>query len=299
MSRNHLIRHPGPPAAERRRIVPGHARRVELVLPEGAVLMAAVAEAIEGLGCDSAVLVLDGLEIGPYDYVMPVTGSPDGRRAAWYSATHSGDRATLEHATATVGRRDGAWWLHCHAVWDSETGRQKAGHLLPDQITIARTARVTGFAFRGGRFEVTPCEETLFPLFRPVPTDAPEAAVNAAILTLGPFEDLAAATARAAGDLGLGASARLYGIGSLIGADFADAPAMESPVSEVVLLPGAAPGRLPAHCVDPEGRMFRGEILPGHAPVCITFEALIVAADPEEAPEPGRDANSPLASPRG
>ena len=280
MSRKHLIRHPGPPATDRRRIVPGHAQRIELALPAGAVLMEAVAAAVGELGCDCAILLLDGLEVGPYHYVMPTLDSPDGRRAAWYSATHSGDRATLEHATATVGRRNGDWWLHCHAVWDSETGRQKAGHLLPDRITIAAPGRATAFAFRGGGFEVMPCEETLFPLFRAVPTRAPEGPVNAAIMTLGPFEDLARATALAAAEAGLGADARLYGIGSLIGADFADAPALESPVSEVVLLPGATPGHLPAHCVDPDGTMFRGRLLPGHAPVCITFEAMIVAADP-------------------
>ncbi|MBP7002639.1 DUF296 domain-containing protein [Amaricoccus sp.] len=274
--RHALIRHPGPPAAERRRVVPGRARRAEVALPAGAVLMDAVAAAMDALGCDTAMLLLDGLQIGPYAYVMPRYGSPDGVRAAWYSETRTGARATLEHATATVGRRDGSWWLHCHAVWDADTPDPKSGHLLPDQVTIAADATVTAVAFDGGRFEVTPCDETLFPLFRPLPTQAPDGPANAAIVTFGPHEDAVAATRAVAAGLGFAAPA-LYGIGSLIGADFADAPSMEAPASEILLLPDATPERLRVHCVDPEGAMFRGTLLPGRAPVCVTFEMMIVA----------------------
>lgn len=275
-ARQAQIRHPGPPAAERRRVVPGRVRAVEVALPAGAVLMEAVAAAMDAIGCESAMLLLDGLVIGPYAYVMPAKDSPDGKRAAWYSRTHSGDRAVLERATATVGRRDGAWWLHCHALWDADTAAPRAGHLLPDQVTIAADCVATAMAFDGGRFEVTPCDETLFSLFRPVATTAPAGAANAAIVTFGPHEDAVEATRAVAAGLGFAAS-QLYGVGSLIGADFADEVSMEAPASEILLLPGAEPERMRTLCVDPAGRIFRGTLLPGRAPVCVTFEMMIVA----------------------
>ena len=97
--------------------------------------MAAVTAAMNGAGCDCAVIRLDGLCMGPYSYVMP-DQSPDDEHVAWYSPTHSGKLATLDQATAVIGRRDGDWFLHCHAIWeDRDTGRH-AGHLIPDQVMI-------------------------------------------------------------------------------------------------------------------------------------------------------------------
>jgi len=281
MSRAQMIRHPGPRSATRRFVVPGHARRVAIPLPRGAVLAAAVAAAMDALGCDTAVLVLDGLAVGPYHYVMPATESPDGKRAAWYSRTYSGDSAILEHATTTVGRRDGEWFVHCHAVWDRETGRTKSGHLLPDSVTVAEDATITGFVFDGGLFEFADDAETGFAVFRPRPMSLAGPAghpVNAAIVSLAPFEDVGEAVSQISGELGL-EDAQLFGLGSLIGADFESGPSMESPISEVFLLPGARPGHLPMHCVDPDGAVFRGVVRPGTAPVLVTFEMILVAAD--------------------
>lgn len=277
MSRSHLIRHPGPPTTPRRHVVRGVAREVSAELPAGAILMDAVAAAMEEIGADCAVLRLDGLEMGPYDYVMPAA-SPDEEHAAWYSAVHSGAAARLDCATAMVGRRDGDWFLHCHALWDVDAPQPKAGHLLPDRVTLAAPARISGLAFDGGYFDVTPDAETNFSFFRPRRTGPPEE-TNAAIVTLAPHEDLSTAIGELSRELGL-AAPTLLGIGSLIGADFTDAPSMPSPISEVLLLEGAGVGSdgrpdLPMLCVDPQGNLFRGHIAPGGAPVCVTFELIL------------------------
>ncbi|WP_108660947.1 hypothetical protein [Acuticoccus kandeliae] len=279
MSRADDIRHPGPRGAVRQHVVPGVARRITLRLPAGRILMDAVAEAMDRLGCHSAMLVLDGLVLGPHNYVMPLAGSPDGKRVAWYSETHTGTAAILEHAVASVGRRKGEWFLHCHAVWDSADG-QRAGHLLPGEVTIGADSDVTCFAFEGGQFDVVDDAETGFSIFRALPLGSPPGAPNAAIATLAPFEDLVGTmpglAARAIGRL----DAQFYGLGSLIGADFEDgAPSMESRFSEVLTLPGARTDRIPVHCVDPAGGMFRGTLLPGAAPTLITFELMVVSPD--------------------
>ena len=281
MSRASRITHPGPRGAVRQHVVPGHVRRVALPLAKGRILMEAVAEAMDGLGCDSAMLVLDGLVLGPYRYVMPRFGSPDGVRVAWYSDTHEGEGAVLEHAVASVGRKEGAWLLHCHAVWDDNT---RSGHLLPDQVTIGADCMVTAFAFTGGLFDVTADEETAFSFFRARPGGTAAGPVNALIATLAPFEDLVTVMPDLAAPLGgpmggpLGGSeAPLYGLGSIIGADFTAGPSMESLASEVLTLPGATAGRIPLHCVDPDGGMFRGDLVPGGGPVLITFELMLTA----------------------
>jgi hypothetical protein len=276
-SRTHLIRHPGPRRPVRQNVIPGFARKIEIVLPAGSILMDAVAQHMNELGCDSAMLMLDGLQMGPHNFVKPTMNSPDGRKVAWYSETYSGASATIEHAMASVGRRDGKWWLHCHAAWDSETTEQKSGHLLPDQITVEKESTVICFAFNGGLFDVTHDDETQFDIFRAKPAKTESRPTNAAIVTLAPFEDLGTAMPQICKELAF-EGAQVLGLGSLIGADFKSGPSMEAAASEVLLLPGATPDRLPIHAIGADGNIYRGEVLPGHVPVCITFELMLVNA---------------------
>ncbi len=275
MSRTYLIRHPGPKRPVRQNVVLGHVQKVEIALPGGSILMDAVAWHMDELGCDSAMLLLDGLQMGLYNFVKPTMNSPDGKKVAWYSETYSGASAVIEHAMASVGRRDGEWWLHCHAVWDSETTDQKSGHLLPDQITVETDSTVICFAFYGGLFDVTHDEETQFDIFRAKPATPDTRSANAAIVTLAPFEDLGEAMPQICKELGF-EKVRVLGLGSFIGADFKTGPSMEAAASEVLLLPGATPNRLPVHAIGADGNQYRGEVLTGHVPVCITFELMLV-----------------------
>lgn len=268
------LHHPGPPVADRILSARGQVTERRITLPRGAILMEAVAEAMDAAGCDSGLLDVTGLRMGPYAYVMPGP-SKDAAHAAWYSDTHLGNAAHIDHGTAIVGRRDGVWWLHCHARW-VEAGSSHMGHLLPDRVTLAQDAQVTLQAFTGGAFAVQHDPETNFPIFH---TTGGQDTGNAVIARIAPHEDIHAALTTLIADAGFD-RARVHGIGSLIGAQFVDAPAMASPISEVVI-PGAgvfANGALalPMACVDPAGGMFTGMIRPGTSPVCVTFEALVV-----------------------
>ncbi|PVB60107.1 hypothetical protein [Labrenzia sp. 011] len=279
MSRSHLIRHPGPPTVPRRHVVTGAAEPLSFRLGKDEMLMDAIARTMDTVGCDGAVVRLDGLTMGPYKFVMPDT-SPDEEHVAWYSQTHAGERAIVTQGTAIVGRRNGDWFLHCHAVWEDPQHGRRAGHLLPDQVTIGAGYSGGGYRFDGGCFDVTADAETNFSFFRPRRLKD-TGAVNAAIVSLAPHEDLPTAVAELSGELGLGNSVVL-GIGSLIGADFSEGPSMDSPISEVLFLNGARGGGpkgpfLPTFCVDPAGNFFEGAILPGKAPILVTFELLLVA----------------------
>ena len=275
MSRNHLINHPGRQERERSQVVRGQATRVEVQLQAGTILMDAVATASDDLGCDSALQMLDGLKMGPYNFVKPTMNSPDGKLVAWYSETFHGQSATLEHAMASVGRKDGEWFLHCHAVWDSETDNPKSGHLLPFEVTVEQESTIICYAFKGGEFDVTYSEETFFSTFRAKPKTGSIEINNAALITLSPHEDLGKALPQIANALEF-KDCRVLGLGSLIGADFESGPSMEAAASEVLLLPSATPTHLPLHCIGSDWKQYRGLIVPGTVPVCITFELLLI-----------------------
>jgi predicted DNA-binding protein with PD1-like motif len=270
-----VIRHPGPPAPRPWTMARGTARSLRVTLPRGAVLMQAVAEAMEAAGADSGVIEVDGLEMGPYRFVGPGPSS-DGEHAAWYSPPRGGARARITHGSAIVGRRDGAWWLHCHAAWRDAT-RSWCGHLLPDEVVLAEDSTVTLHMIEGARFAVSMNEETRFPIFHPE-GDLPRG--NAVLAKLAPHKDLSEGLAEIAEAAGF-ARARVLGVGSLIGARFLEGGDMASPISEVLVLPGALTGtesQLPVHCVDPDDAEFHGTLRPGGGPVCVTFELMLIEA---------------------
>lgn len=269
--------HPGPEQQPRFTLAPCDVRLASLSLAAGHTLLDAVAGAVEAEGADSACVVLDGVPLSALNYVMP-DGPMDRNHAAWYSETHRERGIRLTRGTASVGRRDGDWFLHTHAMW--MTGRACMGHLLNDQCVLAQDCRVRAWLIAGACLEVAPDPETRFPLFRPAPRN-PVDAPRAALLTIRPHEDLRRTIEAACAEMGL-ADASIHGIGSLIGAGFADAPPMSAPLSEVLLLDGCIVEdgsclNLPLACVDPAGAIFEGDLNVGEGPVCVTFEMLIVA----------------------
>lgn len=269
------IIHPGPATPRNYLTARGTAieRRVDLM--RGQTLMSAVAEILDAEGCQSGVIVLDGAKIGPYQFVMPDL-SKDGVHAAWYSPTHDGSNATIIQGTAIAGKRDGAWWLHAHALWN-EDGASLAGHLLPDKVTVCETTSVTLHAFRGGAFDVQMNAETLFPIFHPI---GGRQKGNAVIAKVNPFHDITASIREIAAEVGF-ASATVLGVGSVIGARFLDAsPPMLSTISEVFFMAGSGVGPdridLKLFCVDPENGQYQGLLAPGTSPVCVTFELMLI-----------------------
>lgn len=277
MNGRERIRHPGPAQARRVLSAHGRASSTRVRLRAGLTLIEAVAEAVDTVGCDSAMLILDGVMLAPCHYVMP-DRSRDGSHAAWYSEPHEQPTARLHRATATVGYRDGARWLHCHAEWGDD-GRPRMGHLLPDETIVAEEAEVVCHGFVGGRFEVEEDPETAFSIFHVrggVDGDGDE--IDALIAKVAPHQDIHRVVTALAERAGF-KRASVFGIGSLIGAEFTDAPPMASPISEVLIRPGALVDgelHLPMSCVDPDGGRFAGTLLPGGAPVCVTFELMLV-----------------------
>ena len=238
--------------------------------------MQSVAKLMDATDFESALIILDGVKTGPFNYVLS-SYSNDDLHAAWYSDTHSCSAAHIRSATAIVGRRNGAWWMHCHALWDTEdlTGM---GHLLPDEVTLANDATVTLLGFKGGRFDVALDPETAFPIFH---VHGGRSNGNALVAKVNPHKDIYSAIEELIAEAGF-AQADIYGIGSLIGAYFEEGNPMTCPISEVLIAPGAnwnGSLHLPMYCVDTERNFFHGNVLKDTAPVLITFEMMILRTD--------------------
>lgn len=284
MTRPGSIRQPGPPASERSVVVPGRGRSFAMRLEADVPLVEAVRRGFAEEGFLGGTVVMGGVQLGPFAYVMPAL-SKTGENAAFYSDTFKpAGTTTLEAGAMTFGRRDGNPFFHCHALWREADGKRNGGHILPDATVVAAGAVVQAFGFDGGIFEANPDPETNFKLFGPVPeaprdVDAPQTAFA---IRLRPNQDFAGALERFCAERGI-ARARIHGgVGSTIGARFADGTMIENFATEVYLDgatveagPDGHVATLPAGLVDYKGVMATGTLVRGDNPVLMTFELVL------------------------
>ncbi|MDB5702858.1 MAG: hypothetical protein JWL66_3057 [Sphingomonadales bacterium] len=274
------LHHPGVEQDERRSFARVNATPVTLDLQAGETLYAGIARALDQQGLATVFITLDGMELQQLQYVIPA-GPQSALHVAWYSDPHLLENVHVEHGTLVAGYKDGERFFHCHSLWQGSDG-DEMGHLLNDKVVLAKSARVSGYACTGAIMEITPDPETNFPLFR-IKDQASVERGNAFLLTIRPHEDLIGTIEDVAHIVGI-EDASILGIGSTIGAKFDNGTVMESPLSEYQLLPGArlVSGRceaLPMACIEPAKKVFRGALLPGFGPICVTSELLLVASD--------------------
>lgn len=282
------IRHPGPACEQRKSFVRGEVRSWTVCLPAGAMLMDAISQALQDCQGGAVFLSIAGLRLRCGNYVLPAE-SPDAQHVAWYSATHAMGACRFMHGTVVVGRKDGKWSAHCHALWQNAEGQQALGHVLCDDACIAEPWEAVFHVFDGGGLRVAFDPETQFSLLTPYAQDTQVDRANAVLMTLKPHEDVRSALNELCLALQID-SAKVMGVGSLIGAAFVEGPPMVSALSEMLLLPGAAVVRgqctaLPVACVNPEAVIYQGDLLTGQGPVLITCELLLIETAAALAPE--------------
>ena len=152
-------------------------------------VMAGVARLFAEAGCPGGVVFLDGVTCDPMRYVLPALSS-DASHAAWYSDTFAPEwPVRIEAATASVGQRDGAAFLHCHGIWG--TGESKTmGHLLPLDSLVAEDAGVSGIGARDAWFDSRPDAETNFTLFQ---ISGGQSGAHGLLARIAPGEDVVTA----------------------------------------------------------------------------------------------------------
>jgi hypothetical protein len=214
------------------------------------------------VGTGALVVDLAGMEVTEGAFVQPAEAQ-DAEHAAWYSAAREMAGVRVKAGVAMVGWREGAPFVHAHALWEAG-GERWLGHLLCDRVRVG-AGRLDAMRFMGGSFVQAHDMETNFTLFR---AEGEGGEGGAAILTVRPHEDLGAVLEQ------FGA-ARVMGLGSLIGARFRAGEAMTSPISEMLVMPGARADRMEVAVVDLAGRVFGGVLAPGGGEVCVTAELLV------------------------
>src|SRR6266851_5605683 len=260
------IAQPGPPATERIQWVEARGRAFSFTLEAGVTLLEAARRGFAAAGFAGGVMRWTGGALGPFAYVMPAL-SKTGENAAFYSDTfRPAGIARLKMATMTLGARDGAPFFHCHGLWTEADGRISGGHILPEETVVAEPFAVEAFGLDGAAFTAEPDPETNFKLFGPVarPAAGVETTSRAFALRLRPNQDFAGALETFCSERGI-ISAKLHGgVGSTIGARFADGRIVEPFATELAVA-----------LVDYLGGIAEGRLTRGDNPVLMTMELVL------------------------
>jgi predicted DNA-binding protein with PD1-like motif len=280
-----VIKQPGSPVPERIQWVAARGRAFSLTLEAGVPLLEAARRGFAAAGFSGGVLNMRAGALGPFAYVMPAL-SGNGEHAAFYSDTfRPAGIMRLTMGAMTFGSRDGAPFFHCHALWREADGRVNGGHMLPEETVVAEPFVVESFGIDGAMFVAEPDPETNFKLFGPVPS-APAAAETtgrAFALRLRPNQDFAGALEAFCRERGI-THAKLHGgVGSTIGARFADGRVVEPFATELAIRSGeivlraggALEAELDVALVDYTGGLAEGRLTRGDNPVLMTMELVL------------------------
>ena len=279
------IKQPGRPAPARIQWAEARGRAFAFTLQAGVPLLEAARRGFAAEGFAGGVLNIEGGALGPFAYVMPAL-STTGENAAFYSDTFRPAGVTrLRIGAMTLGSRDGAPFFHCHALWTEADDRPGGGHILPEETVVAEPFEVDAFGLEGAVFTAEPDAETNFKLFGPVPSAASRAQTTsrAYALRLRPNQDFAGALEAFCREQGITRAKLRGGVGSIIGARFADGRSVEPFATEMAVRAGAialgAEGRLEATLdlalVDYTGGLAMGRLTRGDNPVLMTMELVL------------------------
>jgi predicted DNA-binding protein with PD1-like motif len=283
------IEQPGRPAPERIQWAEARGRAFSFALEAGLPLLEAARRGFAGRGFAGGVLNIKGGSLGPFAFVMPAL-SKTGENAAFYSDTFRPAGVTrLRMGAMTLGSRDGAPFFHCHALWTEADGRAGGGHIVPEETVVAEPFEVDAFGLDGALFTAEPDLETNFKLFGPIPSAAAAAKMTdkttsrAYALRLRPNQDFSGSLETFCREQGI-TSAKLHGgVGSIIGARFADGRVVEPFATEMAVRSGVIASRadgtleakLDVALVDYLGGLAMGWLVRGDNPVLMTMELVL------------------------
>jgi len=281
------IKQPGPPVAERIQWVEVRGRAFTFTLEGGLPLLEAARRGFAAGGFASGTLNMKGGTLGPFGYVMPAL-SKTGENAAFYSDTFRPSGITqLRLAAMTLGERDGAAFFHCHGLWREADGRISGGHMLPEETVVAEPFEVEAFGIDGAMFAAEPDPETRFKLFGPVLARAAGARTSsrAFAMRLRPNQDFAEALEAFCREHGIARARIRGGVGSTIGARFADGGVIEPFATELAITSGvvasgtggALEAALDIALIDYTGGIGEGRLIRGDNPVLMTMELVLEA----------------------
>jgi hypothetical protein len=273
------IVHPGPPAATRIESASGKLREIHFTAEPGLTLVEAMAGPLAAAGIRGGAVDLAGLRLAPFEYVIPAR-SPDADHVAYYSETHrAADGVVVDSGTATFGRRDGAAFLHAHALWHDAAG-PAAGHILPLDTRVAEPCQVHAWGIAEAEMIALPDPETNFTLFGPSQLSATPDSGDCVLGRLRPNEDLVEGIEELCRRYGATRATVHSGIGSTIGSLLEGGTRIDTIPTEFfirhgVVRPGAQ-ANIDIVLVDETGAIVTGRPVRGMNPVLICAEIVLV-----------------------
>lgn len=281
------LKQPGPVARDRIESLAAPLETLDFMLQPGLSLNEAIAVPLGAAGFTAAAVSFFDGALAPFEYVMPAP-SPDADHAAWYSAKHTPPGETrIIAANVTFGSRDGGPFIHCHAIWNTADGALAGGHILPVESIVSRPTPARAWGTKAAKIIARLDPETNFTLFTPEADPAPASGEDNRLLLarIRPNIDICAALEEVCRRHNV-RHARVRGsLGSLVGAEFSDAPLLEDPATEFLVRDGTvAPGpsgeleaRLRIAIVGMSGALREGWLVRGRNGVCITCEFALEA----------------------
>ncbi|MGW5383483.1 PCC domain-containing protein [Nocardia sp. NPDC003963] len=278
--------HPGPVARQRLESVRSGTVTRRASLPPGRRLVDAIDAELARLGLDSAQVELLGGPLARVSYCIPDLCA-DGTRAAWYSETREAvTPVTLAGGSATVGRRDGERFMHCHAAWFDAHGDLRGGHLWPDTVVGATPVEVVLHAFDAVVLSSGVDDETLMPVFTPAAVPAAGSGSGRAVMTrVRPGVEIHDAVRDVMTENGFERASVRGSLGSLVGATLlrdggtvrADGPATEVALAghAVRAVDRSFEAHLSAFVMDRYDNVLVGELAERGNLVAVTFELFV------------------------
>lgn len=276
---------PGPAPPERIVARSGAAETRDFGLRAGDSLNDALTRPLAAVGFRSGAIVFEGAVLAPFRYYLPGP-SADATHAAWFAGPHEAAFARIETANATFGWRDGAPYVHCHAVWIEPDGTRRGGHIIPEASTVRDAGAARAWALREVAISAAYDPETNFTLF--APRDGPDAPGLIAA-RIRPNEDLCTGIEALCRARGLTNAVVRGSVGSLVGARFTHGGGVADHATEVLVrrgvvreVDGAPRAEISLLVADMRGRVHEGVLTRGENAVCITFELFLEPLRPGE-----------------
>ncbi|WP_326686290.1 MULTISPECIES: PCC domain-containing protein [unclassified Streptomyces] len=267
--------------------MPARSEAVPVSLPAGAPLADALAELTVGHGATSAQAELLGGTLGHVSYCVPAVCT-DGSAAVGFSAARTArGPANVIAGSVTVGLRDDAPFVHCHAAWIDAGGVIQAGHVRPETTVGRVPLHAVLHPLPGVRNTSAVDPETRLPVFTPTAAraDIPAGGGRVAFSRVLPGENVRDAAEQVCRDQGFRRAVVRATLGSLVGPTLRRDDShhtLEGPAAEVISLlgevgPDADPaGQLHTLVVDSAGAVHGGVLVAENSPVAVTMELLII-----------------------
>ncbi len=285
------LKHPGPSGLSQTTVVPAKTRPVRFFLEPGNPFLAALQHQLESLQAVSAVAEIKGGSFNPFMYVMPALSKTPDHAVYFSDRFEPQGEVRLVEGCVTYGFNQGKPMLHCHARWIDSNGRSGCGHLLPHECMIHEPIEVTAWVLEGAQFQVIPDRETNFSLFQPVGIEQVDNLVDslanpqtAYAIRIGANQDVCQTIESICLEHNIHQACFVGGVGSTIGARFADGTIVEPHVTELYLNSGKVTFENGQHdvsinvtMIDYLGGISSGRLVPGDNPVLVTMELVMVA----------------------